>query len=149
MDRWQEEQRTHFSLTNLDRLIDQLANEVRGINAIPEMGLQPRGGSYQSEVDLMKSWVQPCGLHRSQLVHLRASAGRPGGAPAGSGDGDITVHYPERIRSARARGISPAMVYGPSCLRPRQVVARAPQTTANRRPAVTPGPDRCTVLAEP
>lgn len=59
VDRWQELRASHFSLTNLDRLIDQLAKEVR--EAQPReyrrWGIQPRGGSYQSEIDLMKDWL--------------------------------------------------------------------------------------------
>ena len=58
-DRWQELRGTHFATTNLNRLIDQLADEVR--EAQPRQyarwGFQPRGGSYQSELDHMKEWL--------------------------------------------------------------------------------------------
>jgi hypothetical protein len=59
VDRWQELRRTHFALTNLDRLIDSLAGEVREAQPreYQKWGLQARGGSYQSEIDLMKSWL--------------------------------------------------------------------------------------------
>ncbi len=59
VDRWQELRRTHFAQTNLNGLIDRLANEVREVQPreYARWGLQPRGGSYQSEIDLMKSWL--------------------------------------------------------------------------------------------
>ena len=59
VDRWQELRRNLFSRTNLEGLIDRLANEVREAQPreFEKWGLQPRGGSYQSEIDLMKSWL--------------------------------------------------------------------------------------------
>jgi len=59
VDRWQNLRQNHFSLTNLNRLIDQLAGEVREAQPreYKRWGLQPRGGSYQSEIDLMKTWL--------------------------------------------------------------------------------------------
>ena len=59
MDRWQELRGTHFSLTNLNGLIDRLAGEVREAQPrqYSKWGFQPRGGSYQSELDLMKDWL--------------------------------------------------------------------------------------------
>jgi hypothetical protein len=59
VDRWQELRGTHFSLTNLDGLIDRLAQEVREAQPreYSKWGLQARGGSYQSEIDLMKIWL--------------------------------------------------------------------------------------------
>ena len=59
VDRWQELRGTHFSLTNLDRLIDQLADEVREAQPreYDRWGFQPRGGSYQGEIILMKQWL--------------------------------------------------------------------------------------------
>jgi hypothetical protein len=59
VDRWQELRGTHFSLTNLHALIDRLANQVREAQPreYAKWGLQPRGGSYQSEIDLMKKWL--------------------------------------------------------------------------------------------
>ena len=59
VDRWQELRETHFALGNLHGLIDELAGEVR--QAQPReytkwrVGL--RGGSYESEVRLMKNWL--------------------------------------------------------------------------------------------
>lgn len=59
VDRWQELRETHFALTNLNGLIDRLAGEVREAQPrqYQKWGFQPRGGSYQSELDLMKSWL--------------------------------------------------------------------------------------------
>lgn len=59
IDRWQSLAQSHFSVTNLHRLIDQLAGELR--DAQPRQyrrwGFDPRGGSYQSEVQHMKDWL--------------------------------------------------------------------------------------------
>jgi len=59
VDRWQELRGTHLALTNLHGLIDRLAAEVRDAQPrqYQKWGFQPRGGSYQSELDLMKSWL--------------------------------------------------------------------------------------------
>ncbi len=59
VDRWQELRLTHFSLGNMNGLIDRLADEVREAQPrqVRRWNLQPRGGSYQSEVDLMKRWL--------------------------------------------------------------------------------------------
>jgi hypothetical protein len=59
VDRWQALRQTHFSETNLFGLIDRLANEVREAQPreVKRWGLEPRGGTYQSEVDMMKSWL--------------------------------------------------------------------------------------------
>jgi len=82
VDRWQELRRTHFSLSNLNGLIDRLCDELR--EAQPreyrKWGLQPRGGSYQSEIDLMKFWLSNrVDFIDQQLVQpprLRAEGGR-------------------------------------------------------------------------
>jgi hypothetical protein len=59
VDRWQALRRTNFSETNLFSLIDRLTDEVR--EAQPRQadrwGLEPRGGTYQSEIDWMKRWL--------------------------------------------------------------------------------------------
>jgi len=59
VDRWQELRQTHFALTNLHALTDRLASELQ--DAQPRQykrwGFQPRGGSYQSEISLMKAWL--------------------------------------------------------------------------------------------
>ncbi|MDB6037072.1 MAG: Por secretion system C-terminal sorting protein [Verrucomicrobiales bacterium] len=59
VDRWQPLRRTHFSETNLFDLIDRLSDEVREAQPreADRWGLEPRGGSYQSEIDWMKRWL--------------------------------------------------------------------------------------------
>jgi len=59
VDRWQELRGTHFSVTNLNALIDRLADEIREAQPrqYQKWGFQPRGGSWQSELDLMKNWL--------------------------------------------------------------------------------------------
>jgi hypothetical protein len=59
VDRWQELRETHFSRTNLNSLIDRLSEEVREAQPreYKRWNLQPRGGSYQGEIDLMKDWL--------------------------------------------------------------------------------------------
>ncbi len=59
VDRYQEYRTNHLSGTNMNRLIDSQANEVR--QAQPrerrKWNVSPRGGSYQGEVNLMKNWL--------------------------------------------------------------------------------------------
>jgi hypothetical protein len=59
VDRWQELRLTHFSLTNLFGLTDRLGNEVREAHPreVKRWGLEPRGGSYESELNHMKQWL--------------------------------------------------------------------------------------------
>lgn len=59
VDRWHELRVTHFSVTNLNRLADQLRDEVREAQPREQQrwGLQPRGGSYQTEIEVMKNWL--------------------------------------------------------------------------------------------
>jgi len=59
VDRYQELRRSNFSTTNLWRLTDELANEVRRAQPREQArwGITPRGGSYQAEVNLLKSWL--------------------------------------------------------------------------------------------
>src|SRR5581483_10363302 len=59
VDRWQDLRRNYFSETNLFQLVDRLTNEVRPAQPrqVRRWGLEPRGGSYQSEIDWMKSWL--------------------------------------------------------------------------------------------
>lgn len=60
VDRWQGLRQNLFSETNLFRLVDQLADQVRGAQPreAKRWELEPRFGSYQAEVDWMKSWLQ-------------------------------------------------------------------------------------------
>jgi hypothetical protein len=59
VDRWQALRQTTFSESHLFALIDRLADEVREAQPreTKRWGLEPRGGSYQSEVDGMKNWL--------------------------------------------------------------------------------------------
>jgi hypothetical protein len=59
VDRWQELRLTHFSRTNLNSLVDRLCDELREAQPreYKRWNLQPRGGSYQGEIDLMKNWL--------------------------------------------------------------------------------------------
>jgi len=59
VDRWQELRLNHFSETNLHGLIDRLAHELRDAQPrqYQKWGFEPRGGSYQSEINLMKRWL--------------------------------------------------------------------------------------------
>jgi hypothetical protein len=71
VDRWQELRGTHFALTNLNGLIDRLAGEIREAQPrqYEKWGFQPRGGSYQGELDLMKGWLaERVGFIDSQLT---------------------------------------------------------------------------------
>jgi len=59
IDRYQELRRNQFSTTNLWRLIDTFAGQVRLAQPREQgrWGVIPRGGSYQAEVNLMRSWI--------------------------------------------------------------------------------------------
>lgn len=59
VDRWQELRQTHFSLAHLHGLIDRLASDVRQAQPreYQKWRIALRGGSYQSEINLMKNWL--------------------------------------------------------------------------------------------
>jgi hypothetical protein len=59
VDRWQELRQTRFSLSYMSALIDHLADQLREAQPreMVRWDVQPRGGSYQSEIDLMKEWL--------------------------------------------------------------------------------------------
>ena len=59
VDRWQELHGTYFSQTHINGLIDRLTDELREAQPreVKRWGLQPRGGSYQSEINHMKNWL--------------------------------------------------------------------------------------------
>jgi CotH kinase protein/Lamin Tail Domain/Chitobiase/beta-hexosaminidase C-terminal domain len=59
VDRWQELRQKQFSREHLNALIDRLTDELREAQPreAERWDLQPRGGSYQSEIDLMKDWL--------------------------------------------------------------------------------------------
>src|SRR2546426_1966942 len=58
IDRWQDFRLGQFSLTNMNALIDSLANTVRQEQPREQArwGVAPRGG-YQAEVNLIKNWL--------------------------------------------------------------------------------------------
>ncbi|MBL9172033.1 MAG: CotH kinase family protein [Verrucomicrobiales bacterium] len=59
IDRYQELRRDQFSTTNLNRLVDDLTSQVR--KAQPreynKWHAEPRGGGYDGEIRLLKSWL--------------------------------------------------------------------------------------------
>ena len=59
IDRWEDFRLSQFSLTNMNALIDSMANTVRQEQPREQSrwGVAPRGGSYQTEVNLMKNWL--------------------------------------------------------------------------------------------
>jgi hypothetical protein len=59
VDRWQELRQTHFSLTNMNALIDRLVAEVREAQPreYQKWGHQPRGGSFDAEIRHMRNWI--------------------------------------------------------------------------------------------
>jgi len=59
IDRWQEFRAGQLALTNLHAIIDAMANELRQAQPREQArwNVQPRGGSYQAEVNLMKTWL--------------------------------------------------------------------------------------------
>ncbi len=101
IDRYQELRGSYFSLAHINRLIDQLADEVR--QAQPrerqKWRVAPRGGTYQSEVNLMKNWLSNrLDFIDKQLVpkpRLGAEGGRvtPGFVLSLSGPTNATVYY--------------------------------------------------------
>jgi hypothetical protein len=82
VDRWQELRRTLFSEANLSSLVDRLADEVR--EAQPREAkrwqLDPRGGTYQSEVDWMKNWLS----QRTQFIDGQLTAPPQLSQPSGA-----------------------------------------------------------------
>lgn len=70
IDRYQELRRSHFSTTNLHRLVDVLTAEVRQAQPREQTrwGVQPRGG-FQGEINSLKNWLQArTGFMDSQFV---------------------------------------------------------------------------------
>jgi hypothetical protein len=101
VDRWQELRRSHFANTNLNALIDRLANEVR--QAQPrerqKWRVALRGGSYQSEINLMKNWLSNrMDFIDKQLAQPPRLSAEGGLVPVGStvtlaGQTNDTVYY--------------------------------------------------------
>ncbi|PYI84469.1 MAG: hypothetical protein DME26_13240 [Verrucomicrobia bacterium] len=63
IDRWQDLRQNLFARTNLNALIDRFVSEVRLAQPREQarwgniLGSNPRGGSFQGEVNFMKSWL--------------------------------------------------------------------------------------------
>jgi hypothetical protein len=87
VDRWQEWRVTYFSLTNLNRLIDSLAGEVREAQPreYARWGLQPHGGTFENEISHMKDWLSNrIDFIDAQLVPPPRIQRERGSDPAGS-----------------------------------------------------------------
>lgn len=101
VDRWQELRLTHFSLAKMNSQIDRLADEVRDAHPrqLKRWNVQPRGGSYQSEIDLMKRWLaNRVDFIDSQLCQPPTLGHKGGAVPPGtiltlSGPANATVYY--------------------------------------------------------
>jgi hypothetical protein len=81
VDRWQELREKQFSREHLNALIDGLAGQLREAQPreAERWDLQPRGASYQDEIDLMKVWL----WNRIDFIDEQLAA-KPGfAAPAG------------------------------------------------------------------
>jgi len=96
VDRWQELRQTHFALTNLNGLIDRLTGELREAQPreYQRWGLQPRGGSYQSEIDHMKDWLaQRVDFIDQQLVQPPRLRRDRSGLLALAAPTNVTIYY--------------------------------------------------------
>lgn len=101
IDRYQELRGSHLARANLNALIDRLANEVRQAQPrdTQKWRVALRGGSYQSEVNLMKNWLSNrLDFLDRQLVSLPGmSAGGgtvfPGFSLSLSGPTNATIFY--------------------------------------------------------
>ena len=101
VDRWEALRATTFSQAHLFGLVDRLADEVREAQPreASRWDLQPRWGTYQSEVDWMKNWLsQRVEFIDQQLVQLPRLDQPPGQVPPGSrlslsGPAGATIYY--------------------------------------------------------
>jgi hypothetical protein len=138
VDRWQGLRRTNFSEEHLFALIDRLTGEVRAAQPreAKRWGLEPRGDSYQSEIDLMKGWLaQRMTFIDRQLVQPPQLNQARGQVPADfkltlSGPESATIYYTldgSDPRLSQGEISSNAVVYsGPIALeRDARVMARA------------------------
>ncbi|MCW5559416.1 MAG: CotH kinase family protein, partial [Verrucomicrobiae bacterium] len=153
IDRYQELRRSHFSTTNLHRLLDDLTGQVR--NAQPreyaKWHVERRGGGYDGEIRLLKTWLQTRTAFMDSQFVAPPSFAQPGATvPAGTQvllniPANTTVYYtldgsdPRAQRSTTGDAIAPgALPYtGPILLQDNaRIVARArnPQHTARTGP---------------
>ncbi len=112
IDRYQSLRQREFSTTNLWRLIDQMANQVRAAQPREQTrwGVLPRGGSYQSEVNLMRAWISNRTDFMDRQFVARPTLARAGGrVTAGFGaainpPAGLTVYYTLNGTDPRAPG---------------------------------------------
>jgi hypothetical protein len=158
VDRWQDLRRAQFSETNLFNLVDRLTDEVRPAQPrqVRRWGLEPRGGTYQSEVDWMKSWLsQRLDFIDDQLVQppqLSLHDGRvaPDSQLLLTGPSGATIYYTldgSDPRSPQGAISSQALVYD----RPIQLQADAKVVARARDPQKrqTGGPPTSTPWSSP
>ncbi len=155
VDRWQDLRESHFAQTNLNRLADALAAEIR--EAQPRQyqrwGFQPRGGSYASELAHMKEWLGS----RTEFIDRQLVPPPRPVRPAGSTN-LLAFEYPTNVtvfytldgsdpRAAQGSLSSNALPYaGPFLLAgPGPVVARARNASQRQRG----GPPRSTPWSGP
>jgi len=95
VDRWQALRRANFSETNLFALIDRLADEVREAQPreAARWGLDPRGGTYQSEVDLMKHWLSERMDYIDRQLVQPPTLSQSGGTITLEGPEGATLYY--------------------------------------------------------
>jgi hypothetical protein len=101
IDRWQELRQDQFSLTNLNAIIETLTGQLR--EAQPRertrWGVSPRGGSYQAEINLMKSWLSnranfmDTNFLSAPIFSRRGGPISPGFALALTGPPGATIYY--------------------------------------------------------
>ena len=101
IDQYQALRQGRFALTNINALIDSLANQVRQAQPREQArwGITPRGGSYQAEVNLMKTWfANRLSFMDTQFVnapHLAQNGGpiSPGFSLTISGAPSASIYY--------------------------------------------------------
>jgi hypothetical protein len=158
VDRWQALRQTHFSETNLFALIDRLTDEVRQAQPreVRRWGLEPRGGTYQSEIDWMKSWLQQRMDFIDQQLVQPPRLGQTGGRVAAgfqltlTGPANASIYFTldgSDPRSTQGAISSNAVLYaGPIALKSNApIVARA----RNPNQRQTGGPPKSTPWSSP
>ena len=158
VDRWQDLRRTTFSESHLFGLIDRLTDEVREAQPreVKRWDLEPRGGTYQSEIDWMKNWLsQRIDFIDEQLVQPPALSHGGGRVDSGfqlslTGPSNATIYYTldgSDPRLAQGAISSNAVVYnGPIAIQgDAHIVARA----RNPNQRQTGGPPTSTPWSSP
>jgi len=112
IDRYQELRRSHFSVTNLHRLLDDLTGQVRKAQPreLAKWRVEPRGGSYDNEIRLLKLWLQlRTTFMDSQFVAPPSFSQTGATVPAGTAvtlnvPANTTVYYTLDGSDPRAQG---------------------------------------------